>query len=387
MRSPGEIVSAVPFLLGFVPQDSLVLIALRGRRLGMTCRIDLADVVHDAAQATIIEAVQRERATSVILAAFGPDRSDTAPALVRMRNALLQAGLDIREEVSVVQGRWFHETCPEARCCPADGTPVVDHDHAPTTLALSAAMGGYLADREEVVARCSPDRPLVLAAVRSELDHLSSIPDAGALDEDTIVADMLAVLGWADDDTASPAQLARAATLTTAPLMRDVWYAVVAPGMMLDHRPDLCEIHERIITAGRERGELDEAGILVDAAARARVLGRLLQWVRSVPDDRPQFAMGPLVIAGTAHWCAGEGAYARVLTERAQGLGTPPLSMLQTLAALIEHGLREEHLGWLASDFAAARARARRAGGRRGRRRRGGPPRGGPHRGGPTQAA
>lgn len=382
MRSPGEIVSAVPFLLGFVPKDSLVLIALRGKRIGLTCRVDLADTRHDEALAMVIEALHRDHATSVILTAFSQDRSETAPALVRTRNRLLEAGLDIREEVSVVQDRWFHETCPESRCCPSDGTPVVDHDHAPSTLALSAAMGGYLADREEVVARCSPDRPLVVAAVRSELDHLGSVHDGAASDDDTIVADMLAVLGWGVDGTPSAAQLARAASLTMAPLMRDVWYAVVAPGMMRDHRPDLTEIHQRIIAAGRERGELDDAGILVDGAARARVLGRVLQWVRSLPDDRPEFAMGPLVIAGMAHWCAGDGAYARVLTERAWHLRTAPLSMLQTLSALIEHGLRDDHFGWLASDFADARARAHRSGGRPRRRRRGGP-----RGGGPTRAA
>lgn len=380
MRSPGEIVSAVPFLLGFAPQDSLVLIALRDKRLGLTCRVDLADTANDEAVAMVVAAVRRDEATSVVLVAFGTDRAETAPALVRMRRELLDAGLDIREELSVVQGRWFHAACPEARCCPSEGTPVVDHDHAPSTLALSAATGGYLSSREDIVAMCSPDRTLLVAAVRSEIDHLCASMHEGALSPDQSAADMLAVLGWSGDDAPSAAQLARAASETLEPAMRDVWYAVVAPGMMRGTRPDLIEVHQQVAATGRERGDLDDAGILVDGAARDRVLGRLLQWVRHLPDDRPEFVMGPLVIAAMARWCAGDGAYARVLVERAHALGIPPLGMLQTLTVLLEHGVRDPQFGWLAPDFAAARAPRARSGGRRRGPRRGRPPRGGPTR-------
>lgn len=379
MRSPGEIVSAVPFLLGFVPQDSVVLVALRDKRVGLTCRLDLADAVQDETITMVTQALHRDQATSVVLAAFGSDRSDTAPALVWVRNRLLEAGLDIRDEISVVDGRWFHETCPEARCCPPGGTPVDDHDLAPSTLALSAVTGGYLASREDIVTKCSPDRPLLVAAIRAELRSLEAAAAEADLSEEAIVGDLLAVLGWGDEDSPSPRQLARAACLTMVPKMRDVWYALAAPGMMRDHLPELTEVHQRAIAVGHARGELDQAGILIDASARDRVLDRLLQWVRNLPDDCPDVTMGPLVIAAMAHWCAGDGAFAAVLTDRAARLETEPLGMLRTLRTCIDHGFREPHSGWLAPDFAAASARpgsragGRRRGGRRGRGRGGGP--------------
>lgn len=371
MRSPGEIVSAVPFLLGFVPEDSVVIIGLRSRRLGLTCRLDLGDVLDDdEALEAVMGAFRREGVDGAILVGFGRDREDTGPPLVTARRRLLEAGFGIFEEVSVVAGRWFHEVCSEERCCPPEGTPVVDHDAAPSTLALSAAMGAHLANREEVAARCSPDQPLLVAAIRSELDRLQrALPDD--LEEDVVVSDLVAVLGWGGNDEPTPTQRARAALLTTVPLVRDVWYALAAPGMMIGYAPDLSQIHERVAAAGLEGGDLDRAGILVDSDARRRVLGRLLAWVRNLPDDRPEAAMGPLVIAAMAHWCAGDGAYASVLTERAGRLRTTPLGMLHTLHTCIAHGLREPSLGWLAPEFAAA-ARSRRS--RRGRRRGGGGP-------------
>lgn len=374
MRSPGEIVSAVPFLLGFVPQDSVVLVGLRGKRVGLTCRLDLADAVCDDAMPMVIQALHRDQATAVILAAFGCDRSVTAPSLVAVRNRLTEAGLGVMEEVSVVDGRWFHETCSDARCCPFDGTPVVDHDLAPSTMALSAATSGYLSSRDDIIAKCAPDRPLLVSAIRAELEHVKAIPEEDDLCEDVLVGDMLAILGWGENGPPTPRQLARAAHLTRVPLIRDVWYAVAAPGMMRDHLPDLAEVHQRVTAAGRAHGDLDQAGILIDGTARDLVLDRLLQWVRNLPDDCPEAAMGPLVIAGMAHWCAGDGAYARTLTDRACRLQTKHLSMLQTLRACIEHGIRDPELGWLAPEFAAASARpGSRGARRRGRRRRGGP--------------
>ncbi|MBA2695050.1 MAG: DUF4192 family protein, partial [Actinobacteria bacterium] len=46
LADPGELIAAVPHLLGFHPRDSLVLISLEGRRLGMTLRADLVDPEH-----------------------------------------------------------------------------------------------------------------------------------------------------------------------------------------------------------------------------------------------------------------------------------------------------------------------------------------------------
>ena len=43
LTSPGELITAIPFLLGFHPRRSVLLMALRQRRLSLTQRLDLPD--------------------------------------------------------------------------------------------------------------------------------------------------------------------------------------------------------------------------------------------------------------------------------------------------------------------------------------------------------
>src|SRR4051812_23652847 len=52
MRDPGELLAALPYLLGFHPRDSLVVLAFggrSGRRVGLTQRVDLPPPEHVAA--------------------------------------------------------------------------------------------------------------------------------------------------------------------------------------------------------------------------------------------------------------------------------------------------------------------------------------------------
>lgn len=350
MRSPGEIVSAVPFLLGFVPEDSLVAISLRDKRLGLTSRLDLADV-EPLVLELLIGALQRDGATAVILVAFGACREATAPVLEQARDALLAADLDVVDDISVIDGRWFHEGCTQARCCPPAGTPVADHDQAPSTLALSTTTGGYRADRATLAAECRPDRPLLTQAIRAELEHPALAED---VDPVTLVGDMAAILGWGASPDVTSGQIARAGLAAQHSGLRDIWYAVVAPGMMRDCPPGERELHKRLCAAGAAAGDLSPQGILLDDAARARVLTRLLTWVRNLPDDVPDVCMFPFIIAALAHWCAGDGARAALLVERASALDYPAPGMLGTLQRSIAHGVRPPELGWLAPEFACA---------------------------------
>lgn len=43
LADPSELIAAVPHLLGFHPTSSVVLLALHGKRLGLTLRADLVD--------------------------------------------------------------------------------------------------------------------------------------------------------------------------------------------------------------------------------------------------------------------------------------------------------------------------------------------------------
>lgn len=357
LRSPGEVVSAVPYLLGFSPDRSLVVIGLSGRRVVLTCRVDLSDVVDDRCSGSVVEALGRVAADRVLIVAYDTERQRTEDALASMTGRLEPAGVRVLERISVVGDRWFDEGCADERCCPRGGVPVIDHDAAPSTMSLHAVSGGFRRDRAELVAECYPDRPLLTAAIRSELHILRGRgPGMGA---DDAISPLRAVLGWGSGRTASAADLALATVAVGDPLVRDVCYALVAPAMMGSSRPPLRDLHRSLRRAGALAGDLDRAGGLRDGDARERVLDHLLGWVRNLPDDLPSTVMPALVLAATAHWCAGDGARARILVERARALDAAPLPMLETLSACLTHGVPAAELEGLARSR-PRRGRARR---------------------------
>ncbi|MFD0787811.1 DUF4192 family protein, partial [Micromonospora azadirachtae] len=47
VRSPADLLAAVPYLLGFHPADSVVVVAMRGRRVVFAARADLPDPAED----------------------------------------------------------------------------------------------------------------------------------------------------------------------------------------------------------------------------------------------------------------------------------------------------------------------------------------------------
>ena len=342
LRSPGEVVSAVPYLLGFSPDRSLVVIGLSGRRVVLTCRVDLSDVVDDRCSGSVVEALGRVAADRVLIVAYDTERQRTEDALASMTGRLEPAGVRVLERISVVGDRWFDEGCTDERCCPPGGVPVIDHDAAPSTMSLHAVSGGFRRDRAVLVAECHPDSPLLTAAIRSELVQSGRGPRPGS---DEVASALRAVLGWGSGRTASAADLALATLAVGDPLVRDVCYALVAPAMMGSSRPDLRDLHRSLRRAGALAGDLDRAGGLRDGDARERVLDRLLGWVRNLPDDLPSTVMPALVLASTAHWCAGDGARARILVERARALDAVPLPMLETLTACLNHGVPPAELG------------------------------------------
>ncbi|MGA8046394.1 MAG: DUF4192 domain-containing protein [Dermatophilaceae bacterium] len=342
LRSPGEIVSAVPFLLGFVPEASVVVIALRGRRMVLTCRADLGDVTHDPGPPqNIVAAVRRSGATDVLLIGYADARFSATVAVRALSATLKTAGLRIQEVLTVADGRWFNEACHDERCCPAKGSAISDHDDAPSTMAFQALSEGYRSGREELVKECHPDRPLLSRAILSELLHPASDEDVL---EETLIADLLAVLEWSGAGEPSPVQLARSAVACSDPFVRDLWYALVAPAVMCGSAPRMGPAYDVLRHAGQDAGELGADGVVHDPAARDRLLGRVLRFVRNLPDDVPEVTMPALVVAATAHWCAGDGARARILVERATALPVQPLAMLDTVAQCLAHGFGPREL-------------------------------------------
>lgn len=169
LRSPADVVGALPYLIGFRPAESLVVLCLEGsrRRAGLTIRLDLPPPGHegDAADA-VAEPVRRAGAGSAVLVVCteAPDDADAAGALAGaaladvLTERLAGAGTQVVEALLVRAGRWWSYRC-DGPCCPPQGTSLpVEPTSAATRCAAEAVGRGHapLADRAALVASIGP---------------------------------------------------------------------------------------------------------------------------------------------------------------------------------------------------------------------------------------
>jgi len=138
LHHPGDVLAAVPFVLGFEPANSLVAISLKGRRqrVGLVMRTDYPSKldleVFKFAALNMITHLQRDHARGVILVSYPPvtvELQEDRPvdeALEILEKAAEESGIPVREALIVIDRRWWSIKCKDERCCPIAGTPVVD---------------------------------------------------------------------------------------------------------------------------------------------------------------------------------------------------------------------------------------------------------------------
>ncbi|MDH2428190.1 DUF4192 domain-containing protein [Sphaerisporangium sp. TRM90804] len=143
LTSPDDILGAVPYLLGFHPSDSLVIVGFRGAgargRLRVTTRWDLP--VPPDAFGRLVPLLRREKVTHTIVAAFGPGALVT-PAVREAMGLLAAAGIEITEALRAEDGRYWSYVCERAECCPPTGRP---YDPVAGQVAAQATFGGLVA--------------------------------------------------------------------------------------------------------------------------------------------------------------------------------------------------------------------------------------------------
>ena len=126
--SPADILAAVPYLLGFHPDHSLVVIGARPPRdrVHVTFRYDLPDPPEPACAAEIaahaVAVLAREQVTMAIVAGYGPG-SLVTPVAAELRTRLAGAGIEVREMLRAEDGRYWSYLCTDPACCPAEGVP------------------------------------------------------------------------------------------------------------------------------------------------------------------------------------------------------------------------------------------------------------------------
>ncbi|MGB8198585.1 MAG: DUF4192 domain-containing protein, partial [Pseudonocardiaceae bacterium] len=110
LSDPSELIAAVPHLVGFHPHDSVVLLALHGRRLGLTLRADLVD--NDQAPLLaeqLLVPIARQRPTGVALVVIGGDLTPNGDPPYRALVDALESVLT-GAELPVVHAVWAAQT-------------------------------------------------------------------------------------------------------------------------------------------------------------------------------------------------------------------------------------------------------------------------------------
>lgn len=265
---PGELLQLVPYLLGFHPSESLVLVCLRERRVVCTARVDVA-AVRDVED--VVALVQRLAASTRLdsLVAIVYAAADNI-ALEALALAECAAGdLDVVDLLWVGQSRWESLQWGVSGSYDAAGELATQAVYA----GLSAAPA-----REQVASLVEPGAGLTLAP-----DHAAQAHERVGLWGRTERCRRLRALLAQD-----PVDIDAAAAALAAELVRD----------------------------GRVR---DVVLSQLTAESAPRQLATWLAVVQHLPDD--DAALAPLGLAGFAAWVAGEGTLASAALQRGARIG------------------------------------------------------------------
>lgn len=124
---PEDLISAVPFILGYSPENSLVVIALKDSgELNYAMRVDFptADEFHDLGQELISKMIS-DKADSVLLVAYS-DNPIASECLMEFVDEIREAGINAKEMLLIAENNYRSLLCNDLECCPLNGTPVPD---------------------------------------------------------------------------------------------------------------------------------------------------------------------------------------------------------------------------------------------------------------------
>ena len=290
LSGPDAAIAAVPYLLGFHPRESAVLLWRQDGRLALTQRLDLPDPgsATDSASAWL-DAVwghcAAATAREVIVVIFS--EREPAPWLERrLQERAKSSGTTILDLIVTDGITWRSLLCASRQCCPVQGR----HLDAGTALTVAAefALAGRapLAERGDMAREFRPD-PEQQAATEACMDEeLGADTGTGAGREawrDRRIAEIVAVLlqgpGSSTGVTVSPHDA-----------------AVVALGL------------EDVRVRDTVLWELSRAVVAPP------IVDRLAAVVRAAPAGR----RAPVAtVTAIVAWCTGDGARARMAVEQA----------------------------------------------------------------------
>ena len=122
LTSAHDLITAVPFLIGFHPNDSIVLISVKEGAIGVAMRIDLPSTINSDEIDLLAHHFIRDEAEAALLVAYMPEgRNDGDSLLISLGAGLIRNGIEIHESLLISGGRYRSIICRDATCCPPAG--------------------------------------------------------------------------------------------------------------------------------------------------------------------------------------------------------------------------------------------------------------------------
>ena len=129
VKTPHDLLAAVPFLIGYHPTNSLVLISIKGDALEMAMRIDFPINPPEGAFQLLASHLRRDQAEGALLVAYVPDGIATGEEVLQnAAEAVAKLEIPIRELMLVQNNSWRSLLCVDESCCPKDGNPIEDFE-------------------------------------------------------------------------------------------------------------------------------------------------------------------------------------------------------------------------------------------------------------------
>lgn len=206
LNSPGAVVAAVPYLIGYHPAESVVVVYLKDGMVVLTTCGDLPE------GGDLEQRLETTGATSVVALGYG---SDHEAYLYRLAAQAEDLGCEVKDIILVQDGRWRTLMCSDADCCPPEGQEIDASfaEHLAASLPAPAASREALtleyvaagAQQVEAKDRYSVDEAdavcALLASDEPDLDALTAlVPMLGCIYERDYVIARLArefdAAGW-----------------------------------------------------------------------------------------------------------------------------------------------------------------------------------------------
>jgi hypothetical protein len=160
---------AIPMLLGYHPDESLVVSCIRGPAVDLTMRFDLdALPVAEELADELANRIRIATADATFIAVFTSEApvSGLLPYDGLIEQLYADPRLFVVDALLVSGRRWWSYLCSDPACCPAVGRPLDDSSEVATSLSAAFALSGssVLAGRNELASSIAFDVSLDAAA-------------------------------------------------------------------------------------------------------------------------------------------------------------------------------------------------------------------------------